>query len=468
MFTLILPRTFTCALLLCAAVGAQAATLLVTTTTDSYDGVCNRHCSLRDAVTAANQASGASIILLSSGNYGLSRLDVLDQNDPHLPIDDDNNLSGDLDIRGDLLIKGAGITKSSIDGLGVDVLRLRHRLVEVRPGARLVLDNLTLKGSYSAGNGGALENHGHALLRKVRALDNMTRNNQLDAYGGAIANYASLLVLSSHFERNRASADYYAYGGAIYNSGSLLLRDSSFLDNSTDTFSLVGPGGAIYNQGRAEIWGSYFSENSNAEYTQDGIVANEGGELTIGNSTLSGNWSQALSNGRADSPGVQRSKTTLTNVTITRNTNGDVGEPRAVLNGGELLIRNSIIAGNYDQYSDLDNPSAVPSNCMNVGDHYSYQAVGLLRNDEQSNCSANLFVSGAATFTQVLSPTPTQHKQTWTHDLLPGSPAIDAAIGDCPDHDQRGAPRPQDGDGDEVAICDLGAFELGAIEPTVQ
>ena len=450
--------------LLLPAISAQAATLLITTTADSYDGICNRHCSLRDAVTTANQVSGTSIIVLPAGNYGLSRLDVLDQNDPHLPIDEDDNLSGDLDIRGDLLIKGAGIAKSSIDGLGMDAFKVRHRLVEVRPGARLVLDNLTLKTSNSADNGGALENHGHALLRNVRALDNRTRNDQLDApergYGGAIANFASLIVLSSSFENNRANAADYAYGGAIYNSGSLLVRDSKFLKNGTETFSLVGPGGAIYNQGRAEIWGSFFTENSNAEYTQDGIVANEGGELTIGNSTLSGNWSQALSNGRADSPGVQHSKATLINVTITRNTNGEVGEPRAVLNGGELLIRNSIIAGNYDQYSDLDNPSAVPSNCMNVGDHYGYQAVGLLRNDEQSNCSANLFVSGAATFTQVLSPTPTKHKQTWTNDLLPGSPAIDAGIGDCSAQDQRGVSRPQDGNGDGVAVCDLGAYEL--------
>lgn len=457
-----LSRTFAGALL-CGAVSAQAATLLVTTTTDSYDGVCNRHCSLRDAVTAANQASGASIILLSAGDYGLSKLDVPDQNNPHIPIDEDDNLSGDLDIRGDLLIKGAGIAKTSVDGLNVDIFKLRHRLVEVRSGARLVLDNLTLKGGNSADNGGALENHGHALLRKVRALDNSTRNNQGApelGYGGAIANYASLVVLSSSFEGNRAGASDYAYGGAIYNSGSLLVRDSNFLKNSTETFSLIGPGGAIYNQGHAEIWGSSFSENSNAESTQDGIVANEGGELMIGNSTLSGNWGQALSNGRADIPGVQHSKTTLINATITRNINGYVGEPRAVLNGGELLVRNSIIAGNYDDYDDLDNPSAVHGNCMNVGDHYSYQAVGLLRNDEQSNCSANLFVSGAATFTQVLSPTLTQHKQTWTHDLLPGSPAIDAAIGDCPDHDQRGAPRPQDGNGDGVAVCDLGAYEL--------
>ena len=47
--------------------------------------------------------------------------------------------------------------------------------------------------------------------------------------------------------------------------------------------------------------------------------------------------------------------------------------------------------------------------------------------------------------------------------LLPltGSPAIDT--GDplsCPEDDQRGFPRPRDGDGNGSSICDVGAVEL--------
>ena len=50
---------------------------------------------------------------------------------------------------------------------------------------------------------------------------------------------------------------------------------------------------------------------------------------------------------------------------------------------------------------------------------------------------------------------------TLTHALLPGSPAIDAVTaGNCPAADQRGVSRPQDGTGDGVRACDIGAFEV--------
>jgi len=51
---------------------------------------------------------------------------------------------------------------------------------------------------------------------------------------------------------------------------------------------------------------------------------------------------------------------------------------------------------------------------------------------------------------------------TFTHALLPGSPAIDAAGGGCGPLDQRGSSRPQDGDGDGSSLCDAGAFEAPA------
>jgi CSLREA domain-containing protein len=44
--------------------------------------------------------------------------------------------------------------------------------------------------------------------------------------------------------------------------------------------------------------------------------------------------------------------------------------------------------------------------------------------------------------------------------LLPGSQAIDAGdTSGCPSTDQRGAPRPVDGNGDGTPTCDIGAYE---------
>ena len=60
----------------------------------------------------------------------------------------------------------------------------------------------------------------------------------------------------------------------------------------------------------------------------------------------------------------------------------------------------------------------------------------------------------------LLGPLADHGGDTLTYNLLPGSPAIDAgALGGCPDHDQRGVFRPQDGDGLNGAACDIGAYE---------
>lgn len=79
----------------------------VTTTVDEHDGICDAHCSLRDAVSSANREPGAYLILLPAGRYVLSLL--ADFGELGIRCDADANRNGDLDISDAPSIRGAGI-----------------------------------------------------------------------------------------------------------------------------------------------------------------------------------------------------------------------------------------------------------------------------------------------------------------------------------------------------------------------
>lgn len=149
-------------LLACSATWADES-LLVTTTADGFDGLCDTHCSLRDAVRVANLRAGIDLIVLAPGDYVLSRPAVPDEQG--VARDEDDNLNGDLDVDEALTIRGYG-ERPRILGAG------SARLLEVLPGATLSLLRLSLEGGTTADNGGAVENRGYLLLREVRVRNN--------------------------------------------------------------------------------------------------------------------------------------------------------------------------------------------------------------------------------------------------------------------------------------------------------
>jgi CSLREA domain-containing protein len=441
--------------LLLTGSGAQAATWHITSTEDSYDGTCDSHCSLREAVVAANQSGEPSTLLLPAGTYTLSRPAEVDADG--IPSDDDDPLLGDLDVTGQLYLRGQGHARTLIRG------RFNDRLFEVRRGARLVLEKLALEDGNSAHNGGAVKNLGHLVLRQVLARHNQAITPPLEdiprpiedsfrhGQGGAIANYGALLVHASRFEENRARGTPYGVfygmpgrGAALFNRGRLLLSDSLLYRNADQTDGgLWGSvtGLALYNyKGQARIERSSSVDHGGWE-DFGWTVVNDSGDLELNDSTLSGSVLGGVLN-------WPDSTMALSRVTITD------GYGLGLVNRGRMTVRDSIVAGNLDDSGD-------PSNCRNFAE---LQAVGLLLNDGEGGwgqCSADYSVPLEETFTRVLQLTLTEESDhRWYHALRPGSPAIDAGMGDCAGTDQRGIARPQDRNGDGVAVCDLGAYEL--------
>ena len=428
--------------------------IIVTKFTDSLDGACDTDCSLREAVQKANETPGASRIALRAGIYNISLAPEQDENE--FITDEDGNTNGDLDIRGQLVIVGAGLDKTTIDAHRLD------RALQLHPGASVQITGLTIRNGRQSLRAGAIDilNGATLLLRSCGITNNIAGGSyEAAGYAGAIANAGTLTVESSRIDGNqsaRGERPGRSYGGGIYNTGTLTVRETRFINNLARDHEGSGFGGALFNSGVAWILRSSFEANQTGWAGAGTTILNkDGGVLRMENSTVTtGSESDnsgeigAVANGMAEDtvPAVMK----LVNVTIAGNLS------HGLLNYGKLDILDSIIAGNGTHRA----PEGVEQNCLNETPNARFTQKGLLRGtDDFTNCEADIVVPNAAVFTSVLYPLALNNWVTPTFALRPHSPAVDAAVAACPSTDQRRVTRPRDGNGDGVAICDLGAYE---------
>ncbi len=470
-------------------------TIAVNTTADSLDA--DGSCSLREAIRAANlntavggcpagSAASADTITVPAGTYTISRIGA----------NEDSAATGDFDMAGNVAIDGAGAGQTILNGAGLD--RVLHVLAGVTASITdlTITNGLTPRVGQDGDHGGGIYNGGTLTVSRSRVTNNAAQSG---ADGFLVWNDDGLIVSETPGGNG-------GHGGGIYNHGTLTLTDSTVGNNAAgdggedpeqdvdEDGADGGSGGGVYNHGTMTIANSAITGNKAGEYGSDGNRDVEGGDsgrgggiynggtLTVTNSTVSGNvnlcgcgvynWPDR----GGDGGGISNYGTmTLTGVTITNNITGWLGGGvhNADAEPATTSIRNSIIAGNSAAH---DSHAAFANDCVGTLTSQGYNLVGVL--DFQSDVHdepegfENCTIAGDTTGNRIgvdpkLGPLQDNGGPTFTHALMAGSPAMDAGSSTgCPTTDQRGIARPQDGDDDGDAICDIGAYEYEPVAGT--
>ncbi len=519
---------------------AAAATFLVTVSDASDDGLCDAHCSLRDAVAEANANPGADTIQIPAGTYALGNTIV----DPGLTA-----AGAILTLTDDAILVGADAESTILDGgLLVDGVPndLSPALVDVAPGANITLQSLTIQNSL-----GGIRNDGVLTVVASRVRDNgggapyalpydasggisssgtLTVTGSLiesnaAPLGGGIFNEGTALVETSTLQHNVAML-----GGGALDYGQLTVRGSTLQENAAVTVgSVPGAGGGVASAGNTRLEGCVVDANAaviggglfiasasasmevidsaverNVADSTSGAVANgfpgwpplapePGGTLTIEGTSIANNpgtglvsfggvttlrQSALVQNGGLGLDQRARGVSLVDDVVIAENVtlsgNGTSLDPQSAAQAlsrevlelrhatvvasaptevalfasasGELRLAGTVIAGRCAALEASETPNVLSSggNVEGAGD-----TCGLTQPSDQVGVTE-----------LGLAPLGTSDNGTATHGLLGASPAIDAALAaSCPATDQRGEPRPIDGDGDGDAECDSGAIE---------
>jgi uncharacterized repeat protein (TIGR01451 family) len=277
----------------------------------------------------------------------------------------------------------------------------------------LHIDSCVFTDNISAADGGAIGNESNVTGTAVSIVSSRFTNNQ-GVSGGAISTYFSTITVTlTHVENNRSIGD----GAGIFNinGGSVVADRITVVGNVAG-----GAGGAMCGNSGFHIVNATMVRN--VAFKGGAIYLAGGSSALINNSTIVEN--SVASGGNIGGILDDGGQSSATNTIIALNSGGDCG--------GQALQRS-------------------PSNHNLTGDSCQPAGIGNIVGDPR------------------LHPLGDNGGGVATEALRSDSPAIDAGENSsCDPLSANGVARPQDGDGDGLPVCDIGAFELSSPSADLQ
>ena len=207
------------------AQSAFAVSYVVTKTADTFDGVCDEDCSLREAIYIANLTPTDVTISFANSANGTITLGSA------LPVLGDSS--------GPMTIAGNGASNTIISGNGA------VRVFEVGSGETVTLSGMTITGGSATTGGGIRNVNGTLTVTDSTISGNAATMTGLGQQGGGgiqvsstVGNSATLTVTNTTISGNSAGAS----GGGIWSSAGNTLT----VTNSTISGNSAPSGGGIY------------------------------------------------------------------------------------------------------------------------------------------------------------------------------------------------------------------------------
>jgi CSLREA domain-containing protein len=496
-------KTISLVLFLCglAAANAFAATVTVTKSEDTADGICDADCSLREAAVAANNGdvvvfsplfNSPQTITLTGGQITIDKNLTVAGTGANLLSVSGNNANRIFYISGNAVVALSGMkltggrqtTSADPNGGAIYLTDSTLTLINMMLSgnkARFTSQPTPPQQPQSRGAGGAVysKNSALAIINSLINTNDASNGSGIASTNGVVNVVSSVFngnidrsVISSDGIISVVSSSITNNSGGIGNGG-ILTVDRSIISNNC-CFGGVGNsgsaaiskttldknkniinGGGVFNSGGMSIKDSTISSN---ESDRSGGGIYNAGQLTVTNSTVSGNLlliDPGLT-GNSSGGGIYNTSTgslILTNATIANNHAKGLGGGVHQDSTGAVTIRNTIIAGNSSSTSEIDVSGKIVS-----------QGFNLIGNTTGSSGWIN---SDLLNRNPLLALLGNYGGLTLTHSLTSGSPAINAgsnalavdpATNNTLQYDQRGVDyRRAIGGG--IGIVDIGAYE---------